>query len=117
MRLGEHNLETDGEGSLTEKTVDVKQFINHESFNYKVTKSYDHDICILELTEEVMLTTYTPACLAKSSDATTWDGKNALVYGNMKLSWRLVTHTLQGGAQPAREARRPVPCWRCLSAW
>ena len=69
---------------MTEKTIDVKKFINHESFKYNETKSYAHDICILELSEEVDLQTYTPACLAKSSDATTWDGKSALVYGNLE---------------------------------
>ena len=83
MRLGDHNLETINEGSLTEKTIDVKKFINHESFKFNETKSYDHDISILELAEEVDLNTFTPACLAKSSDTATWDGKKALVYGNI----------------------------------
>ena len=66
---------------MIEKTIDVKNFTNHESFNYQETKSYAHDICILELAEEVDLSTYTPACLAMSTDTTTWDGKTALVYG------------------------------------
>ena len=41
----------------------------------------DNDIAIIELPEEVDLTTYTPACMAKSSDTTTFDGKKALAYG------------------------------------
>ena len=68
---------------MAEKTIDVKNFTNHEFFNYKETSSHDHDISILELAEELDLATYTPACLAKSSDATTWDGKTALVYGKL----------------------------------
>ena len=68
---------------MAEKTIEVKNFTNHEGYNYKETSSHDHDISILELAEEVDLTTYTPACLAKSTDATTWDGKTALVYGKL----------------------------------
>ena len=83
VRIGEHKKSESGEGDLIEKTIEVKNFTIHESYNYIETKSNAHDICILELAEEVDLTTYTPACLAKSSDATTWDGKTALVYGNL----------------------------------
>ena len=35
--------------------------------------------------EEVDLTTYTPACLAKTSDTNTFDGKKAWVYGETVL--------------------------------
>ena len=83
VRVGEHQLSESGEGSLAEKTIDVKNFTNHEFFNYKETSSYDNDISILELAQELDLSTYTPACLAKSSDTTTWDGKTAQVYGKL----------------------------------
>ena len=63
-------------GSLTEVTIDVTNYTNHESY-----KSFNYDITIIELTQSVDLTTYTPACMAKSSDTTTFDGKNAWVYG------------------------------------
>ena len=76
--IGGHNLENSGEGSLTELTIDVTKYTNHESF-----KIPDNDITILELAEAVDLTTYTPACLAKTSDTNTFDGKNAWVYGEI----------------------------------
>ena len=77
VRLGEHDLSTTGEGSL-EMTLDVASYTNHENYN-KVTT--DNDITIIELAQEVDITIYTPACLAKTSDTTTFDGKNAWVYG------------------------------------
>ena len=79
MRIGEHDLSTTGEGSL-EMTLDVASYTNHENYN-KVTT--DNDITIIELAQEVDITIYTPACLAKTSDTTTFDGKNAWVYGRL----------------------------------
>ena len=52
----------------------------HENYN---NWTLNNDIGIIELPEEVDLTIYTPACMAKSSDITTFDGKNASVYGNL----------------------------------
>ena len=57
-------------------TIDVASFTNHEGYVYP-----DNDIAIIELAQEVDLTIYTPACMAKASDTTTFDGKNAWVYG------------------------------------
>ena len=82
MRLGEHNLASLGEGSLTEKTIDVTKYTNHEDFD---TVTLNNDIVMLELAEEADLTVYTPACMAKTSDTETFDGKSALVYGEMSL--------------------------------
>merc|ERR1711990_698797 len=78
VRLGEHDLSITGDGSLTELTIDVASYTNHESYSSLTT---DNDITIIELAQEVDLTTYTPACMAKTSDTTTFDGKNAWVYG------------------------------------
>ena len=60
----------------------VTSFIKHENFNLT---SLDNDIALIELAEEVDLTTYTPACLAKASDTTTFDGKNATAYGEIMM--------------------------------
>ena len=60
-------------------TIDVTSFTNHE--NYAGSPTWDYDIAIIELAEEVDLTIYTPACMAKASDTTTFDWKNAWVYG------------------------------------
>ena len=56
----------------------MTKYTNHEDFTMP-----NNDIVILELAEEVDLATYTPACLAKSSDTTTFDSKPALVYGEV----------------------------------
>ena len=63
-------------------TIDVASFTNHENYN---SSTFDNDITIIELAQEVDLTTYTPACMAKTSDTTTFDGKNAWVYGEIIL--------------------------------
>ena len=65
-------------------TIDVASFITHENFSWDL---YDNDIAVIELAEEVDLSIYTPACLAKTSDTTTFDGKNASVYGNLTYVW------------------------------
>ena len=52
----------------------------HEDFS---NDFFGNDIAIIELPEEVDLTLYTPACMAKTSDTTTFDGKNAWVYGEI----------------------------------
>ena len=69
-----------GEGSLTEKTINVASYTNHENFTFP-----NNDITIIELAEEVDLTVYTPACMAKTSDTTTFDGKNAWAYGEITM--------------------------------
>ena len=63
--------------------MDVANYTVHKSFN-KPQNAYD--IAILQLAKEVDLTTYTPACMAKTSDTTTFDGKNAWVYGEMAIT-------------------------------
>ena len=57
-------------------TIEVVKYTNHESYEFP-----DNDITIIELAQEVDLTIYTPACMAKTSDSTTFDGKKAWVYG------------------------------------
>ena len=63
-------------------TIDVISLINHEDF---ISVTRGNDIAILELAEEVDLTTYPPACMAKTSDTTTFDGKNAWAYGEIMM--------------------------------
>ena len=58
-------------------TIDVKKYTVHESYN---NDTQHNDITIIELAKEVNLTTYTPACMAKTSDGT-FEGKKAWVYG------------------------------------
>ena len=94
MRLGEHDLSSNTDTTIL-KDVQVKTIMNHE--NYKpATGSLGNDITVLELMEEVDLKTYTPSCLAQASDATTFDGKNAWVYGEIILmtGWHQYTEKI-----------------------
>ena len=78
-------MTTSGEGSLTEMTIDVTKYTNHENYENYNEIYFDNDIALIELAEEVDLTTYTPACLAKTSDTATFDGKNATAYGEIMM--------------------------------
>ena len=80
IRLGEHDLTTSGEGTVTEIDIAVTNYTNHESYSYP-----SNDITVIELAQEVDLNIYTPACLAKTTDTTAFEGKMALVYGDMNL--------------------------------
>ena len=61
----------------------MASYTNHESYAHNTNN--DNDITVIMLTQAVDLNTYTPACLAKTSDTATFDGKNALVYGEIIL--------------------------------
>ena len=80
IRIGDHDLSATGETSLTEKTVTVTTITNHESYS-AASAALTNDITVLTLGEDLDLNTYTPACLAKTTDATTFDNKVAQVYG------------------------------------
>ena len=60
--------------------IDVASYTNHENFD---RFTFNNDITIIELAEAVDLNTYTPACMARTSDTTTFDGKKAWVYGEI----------------------------------
>ena len=75
-------MTTTGEGSLPEMTIDVASITNHENYH---DSTIDNDIAIIELAEEVDLAIYTPACLAKTADTATFDGKNAWAYGEKMI--------------------------------
>ena len=77
VRLGDHDLSVNGETTIAEKTVAVAKINNHESYA-PAGGSLNNDITVLELAEEVDINIYTPACLAQTSDTTTFDGKTML---------------------------------------
>ena len=83
--MGEHDLTTTGEGSLPEITVDLldTKMIIHEEYD---PWTYKNDIALLELPQEVDLTIYTPACMARTSDSpNAFHGKKAFVYGEITV--------------------------------
>ena len=79
VRIGDHDLENTGETTLPEKTIAVAAIKNHESYAAATTSN---DITVLELSEAVDLNVYTPACMALTTDTTTFDGKTAHVRNN-----------------------------------
>jgi len=100
VRLGDHDLSVTGETTIAEKTVAVAKINNHESYA-PAGGSLNNDITVLELAEEVDINIYTPACLAQTSDTTTFDGKTAYVYG-----WGT---TSSGGASSSKLLEVGVP--------
>lgn len=59
VRLGDHDISAPG---VAERVVAVGGVHVHEQYK---SPSYEHDIALLELAEEVDLNTYTPACMAQ----------------------------------------------------
>ena len=81
--IGDHNIFTSGETSLTEKQVAVVSLTHHDNYATAIGESSvgPWDLTVMELAEAVDLNMYTPACMAKTTDATTFDGKMATVAG------------------------------------
>ena len=80
--MGEHDVKDTTENILERREIAVKQAISHEDYNQA---TLDNDIAVLELAEEVDLTEYTPVCMAKADDYTTFDDKKAWAYGEIML--------------------------------
>jgi len=100
VRIGDHDLAATGETSIPEKTISVSKITNHPSYA-PAGGSLNNDITVLELAEAVDLNVYTPACLAQTSDESTFYGKTAQVYG-----WGT---TSSGGAASSKLLEVDVP--------
>ena len=81
-----------------EKRIKVKNIKRHHEYEknqpvpYESTLNNGYDIAVLELWEEVELTEYSPACLAKQTEGTRFNGKRAFAYGwgktaNPSVTW------------------------------
>jgi len=85
IRIGDHDLEKEDEIEPKPMTVEVELITIHEKYLQKqneiTANGGGHDIAILELKETLDPNVYTPACLAKSTDKNTFDGKKALIVG------------------------------------
>ena len=97
------------------KQVDVVKLTHHPNYVTTVGESSSGpwDLTVMELSESVDLEIYTPACMAKTTDATTFDGKTATVAG-----WGV---TAEGGQFPdplvPHEVSLPVlPASECPGA-
>ena len=82
VRLGEHDLNAKNESNIGEITISVSNIFYHQTYNpNSLAHRRKGDISVLKLVKEVDLNIYTPACLAKTTDESTFDGKIAQVYG------------------------------------
>ena len=99
VRIGEYNLANiNGVGETgIEEWRNIKKINIHPDYPIKklykgkTMKGYEYDIAILELTEVIDLEKFTPACLAKVSDGTTFDGEKVRVVG-----WGRIPHPFFG---------------------
>ena len=83
VRIGDHNLVTFGETGL-EQFVNVKKINIHDGYQQVIGEKAwkgSYDFAILELDTDVPIETYTPACIARATDGTTFDGKNLTMAG------------------------------------
>ena len=102
IRIGEHDLnDINGFGDTgIEEWRNIDQVYIHplypikDKYMYKQMIEYEYDIAILELTEVINLAKFTPACLPKVTDGTTFDGEKVRVAG-----WGRIPHKQfpQGG--------------------
>ena len=80
IAIGAHNLNDVGSRRKPlSKYIAIKSKIEHPRYNDKVIGPYDS--AVMELAEEVDINTYTPACLARRGDDTTYDGLMATIAG------------------------------------
>ena len=85
IKLGEHDESVDDETDIT-KTIQLETYIKHPNWNKN--GDLDSDIAMLKLAEEVDLSVFTPACMAKTGDV--FVGKKAWAYGkygSVIVSW------------------------------
>ena len=89
--IGDYRKDTLNETGR-EKRIKVKNIKRHHKYEKnqpvpsKSTLNNGYDIAILELWDEVELTEYSPACLAKQTEGTRFNGKRAVVYGWGKIA-------------------------------
>ena len=83
VRVGDHNVLTEGEEILKPLFVNIDKIIKHPKWVQDVpgleNLGNTFDIAILELEYALNINTYTPACLAKPSDGTFDDQSGTLV--------------------------------------
>ena len=74
--LGEHNTNSSSESQIPRKVVAVSKIITHPSYS---ASTFNNDIALIQLSEEVDLNVYTPSCIAMTS--ANFKGQKAWVYG------------------------------------
>ena len=80
VSIGDHKLDTTNETGR-EKRVKIKSIKKHYKWDRDLGTTHGYDIAILELEVEVDLTIHTPACLAKLTEGTRFNGERAVAAG------------------------------------
>ena len=104
VSIGDHKLDTTNETGR-EKRVKIKSIKKHYKWN-QPTNGYD--IAILELEEEVDLTKYTPACLAKLTEGTKYDGEKAVTAGWGLTEIPVVGQPFEYPNEPSEEVSKTI---------
>ena len=104
VTIGDYKLDTINETGK-ERHIKVKTIRKHRNWHQDIpgqsaVKTNGYDIAILELEEEVDLTEHTPACLAKLTEGTRYNGERAVTYG-----WGLTANPVFG--QPVKYPNEP----------
>ena len=81
VRIGDHNIKShsDDQQGLPARFINVEKIHVHDRWTGNVHGGFD--VALLEMTEDVDLTKYTPVCLAKVTSTTKFDGKTAKAVG------------------------------------
>ena len=80
VSIGDHKLDTTNETGR-EKRVKIKSIKKHYKWDRDRGATHGYDIAILELEVEMDLTIHTPACLAKLTEGTRFNGERAVAAG------------------------------------
>ena len=96
-----------------EKRIKVKSIKRHRK--YEVNQpipgkalNNGYDVAILELEEEVDLTKYTPACLAKQTEGTKYDGEKAVTAGWGLTEIPVVGQPFEYPNEPSEEVSKTI---------
>ena len=86
IAIGAHNLNHVGSRwKPLSKFIAIKSKVEHPRYQHNDNGNGPfkpaYDSAVMELAEEVDINTYTPACLARSGDDTTYDGLMATIAG------------------------------------
>ena len=81
VRIGDHNIKShsDDKQGLPARFINVENIHVHDRWTGHIHGGYD--VALLEMTEDLDLTKYTPVCLARLDSTTNFDGKTAKAVG------------------------------------
>ena len=112
VTIGDYKLDTINETG-NEKHVKVKSVRKHRNWHQRIpgqsaAKTNGYDIAILELEEEVDLTIHTPACLAKQTEGTKYDGEKAVTAGWGLTEIPVVGQPFEYPNEPSEEVSKTI---------